>query len=64
MDIKLNDAALNALLNDAREEGVKEGVKKVIALLNDCLFVEEGVTIQGDDISLYIMQKLAEEENE
>lgn len=64
MEIKLNDAALNALMNDAREEGVKDGVKKVITILNDCMFVEEGITIKGDDISLYIMQRLAEEDNE
>jgi hypothetical protein len=64
MEIKLNDVALSVLINDAREEGVKEGIKKAVGFLNGCLFVEQGVTVKGDDISLYVMQRLLEEENE
>jgi hypothetical protein len=63
-NITMNTEAFNAMLEEYRDEGYKEGVNKVISILNKTMFVEQGATIQGDDISLYILQHLAEEGNE
>jgi len=62
--ITMNTEAFNAMIEDARQDGYDQAVSDIINMLNRCMFVEQGVTVYGDDISLYLMQQLKDKNNE
>ena len=62
--ITMNTEAFNAMIEDARQDGYDQAVSDIINMLNRCMFVEQGVTVYGDDISLYLMQQLKDTNNE
>jgi virulence-associated protein VapD len=62
--ITMNTEAFNAMIEDARRDGYDQAVSDITNMLNRCMFVEQGVTVYGDDISLYLMQQLKDKNNE
>lgn len=62
--ITMNTEAFNAMIEDARQDGYDQAVSDIINMLNRCMFVEQGATVYGDDISLYLMQQLKDKNNE
>jgi hypothetical protein len=60
-NITMNTEAFNAMLEEYRSEGYQQGINKIITVLNKCVFVEQGASVKGEDISLYLMQYLAKE---
>lgn len=62
--ITLNTEAFNAMLEDARQDGYDQAVAQIVELLNRCMFVEQGATVYGDNIALYVMQQLKAKDNE
>jgi hypothetical protein len=62
--ITMNTEAFNAMIEDARQDGYDQAVSDITNMLNRCMFVEQGVTVYGDDISLYLMQQLKDKNNE
>jgi len=62
--ITMNTEAFNAMVEDARQDGYDQAVAQIVELLNRCMFVEQGVTLYGDNIALYVMQQLKAKDNE
>lgn len=62
--ITMNTEAFNAMIEDARRDGYDQAVAQIVELLNRCMFVEQGVTVYGDNIALYVMQQLKAKDNE
>ena len=62
--ITMNTEAFNAMIEDARQDGYDQAVSDITNMLNRCMFVEQGVTVYGDDISLHLMQQLKDKNNE
>ena len=62
--ITMNTEAFNAMIEDARQDGYDQAVSDIVNMLNRCMFVEQGATVYGDNISLYLMQQLKDKNNE